>query len=225
VEGLADVGLVDELQRLRRRHRGKRDRERPEQPGEAARQQPQRAGDRVLAGAHGVRAEDDRRPKQRDLDVGVLGGGLEQEPLDLGLLAGVEEPFRAAGRPVLSHPDRVVGVEAVGGDRGGTDEAPHARARGGVERVHRPLDVDRAQRRVRGVAVDRGRKMGDRLSSHEALGQRVAVADIATAVDELEPAVMRRVEGPPRDADDGGRTVGRRRAIADPWESSLSAMT
>jgi hypothetical protein len=67
--------------------------------------------------------------------------------------------------------------------------------------------------------------MGDRLSSHEALGQRVAVADIATAVDELEPAVMRRVEGPPRDADDGGRTVGRRRAIADPWESSLSAMT
>src|SRR3712207_7980179 len=56
--------------------------------------------------------------------------------------------FRSrADRPVLGHPDRVVLVEPVGGDRRRVHEALGSRGGRRAERVERPLDVDLADRK------------------------------------------------------------------------------
>ena len=193
--------FVDELHR----EIGNRDRDGHGQPvGEAERalgERRQRGGQRLLR-ADGVRPEDDRRAEQIQRETRIGVGLLAQQLLELGLLLRVEQPGGRPHRPVLGHPDRVVGVEAVGRDRRRVHEAVGAGAGGRPERVQRSLDVDLADRLAGRGPGDHEREMHDDVRAGERLAERVGVPDVAAPVIQLAPPVLGRVEGAPRDPDD-----------------------
>ena len=161
----------------------------------------QRRRERVL-GADCVRPEDDRRSEQIQGDRRIRVGLLSQQLLELGLLLRVEQPSGRAGRPLLGHPDRIVGMKAVGGDRRGVHEPLGAGVGGRTECVHRALDVDRADRLAGRGARDHEREMDDDVCSLERLAELVAIANVALAIGHLAPPVLGRVERAPRDSDD-----------------------
>ena len=167
----------------------------------ALRKRGQRLGQHVLA-ADGVRSEHDRRSQQVQGKRRVGVGLLAQEPLELGLLLRVEQPGRRAGRPVLGHPDRVVAMKTVGGDRRGVHEPGGAGGGCGAEHVQRAVDVDRADRLAGRRAGDHEREVDDHVRSFERLPERVGLAHVALAVLHLAPAVLGRVERAAGDSDD-----------------------
>jgi hypothetical protein len=132
-----------------------------------------------------------------------LAGRLgSQQMLELVLLLRVEQPGRGPDRPLLGHPDRVVGVEAVGRHRGGVDEPARAGRGRGPEGVQRALDVDRPEfLRGRGPGDQEGQVHHD-VGPVEGVAQGLRVADVAAAVLHLRPAEPVRVERAPGDADD-----------------------
>ena len=199
--------LVDELDREVRHGDGNRDRARAKRAHRGRADLAQPLGQQVL-GPHRVRAEDDRRAQQVEVELGSRGL-LGQGVLDLGLLLRVEEVVRGAGRPFLGHPDRVVAMKAVGGDRGRVDEPLRPGGRRRAHRVQRALDVDLADRLPRPPADDDEGEVDDDVAARERLGQRVLVADVAAAVVELRPAVLGGVEGTARDPDDPGDALVR----------------
>jgi len=80
-------------------------------------------------------------------DVDVRGGAREdvaQRPLELGLLRGVIVVVGGARGEVLGEPGGIVGVKAVGGDRGGVDQSPRPGGDGGLEDVARAFQIDAA---------------------------------------------------------------------------------
>ena len=83
-------------------------------------------GDDIL-GADGMRSEDDRWAQEVDPEPGVAGGLSLEQPFDLCFLLGVEQVRGRPCRPVFGHPNRVVAMEPVGGDRRGIHESPGAR--------------------------------------------------------------------------------------------------
>ena len=66
-------------------------------------------------------AGDDAGPEDVGLGVGA-GDAVVEDALELGLVGRVVEALAAARRDVLGQRLRVVGVEAVGGDRRRVDE-------------------------------------------------------------------------------------------------------
>jgi hypothetical protein len=137
-----------------------------------------------------VRAEHDRRAQQVEPQLGVRGGFLGQQALDLGLLLRVEQVRGRADRPVLGHRHRVVAVKAVRRDRRGVDEALRPRGGRRAECVQRPLDVDRADRLAARRAGDHERQVHDHVGAGERLLERIGVAHVALAVGHLRPAVL-----------------------------------
>ena len=127
--------------------------------------------------------------------------GLEQV-LEFGLLLRVEQPGGRAHRPLLGHPDRVVGVEAVGRHRGGVDEPARSGLRRGPEGVQRAVDVDRPDRLGGRAPGDQERQVHHHVGARERVKQGRFVTDVAAAVLQLGPAVGGRVERAPGDADD-----------------------
>ena len=89
-----------------------------------------------------VRAEHDARTHDRHRALRMLGGPELAEPVGLGLVARVGEVGLTAQDPVLADRLGVVGPGAVRGGRGGDEHVLRPRARGGVERVERAVDVD-----------------------------------------------------------------------------------
>ena len=141
-----------------------------------------------------MRPEHDGRAQQvQGGSVGRRGPGLQQvfEP---GLLLGIEQPGRGAGRPVLGHSDGVVPVEAVSGHRGRVDEAARAHRRGGVEGVERAVDVDRLYGLTGRGAGHLERQVHHDVSMAKRVTQHLSVADVAAQVLRLRPAVRCGVE-------------------------------
>src|SRR3954453_20261227 len=124
-----------------------------------------------------------------------------QECLELGLLLRVEQPLRRPRRPVLGHPYRVVGVEAVRRDRRRIDEPLDAGRGGRAEDVEGALDVDGAGGLLV-AADDQEGEVYDDVGAGEGFLQRRLVPDVAAAVLHLRPAMLAGVERPAGDAHD-----------------------
>lgn len=108
----------------------------------------------------------------------------------------------AAGGHVLGERLGVVGVEPVGRDRGGVDEALHARPGRGGEDVARSLQVDPTTL-LRAAHDDESQ-----VHHHVGLGHQVVdgllVEHVALAVCHLVPAALGGVEGSPGQSQDPG---------------------
>jgi hypothetical protein len=127
--------------------------------------------------------------------------------LEFGLLLRVEQSGSGAHRPLLGHPDRIVGMEAVGRHRGGVDEPARSDLRRGPEGVQRAADVDRADRLGGCAPGDQERQVHHHIGARERVKQGRFVADVAAAVLQLGPAVGGRVERAPGDAHDPRHAV------------------
>ena len=197
---------MHELQGQRGHQHRHRHREAADAPGQAAAERRERAGQQALR-AHRVRAQHDGRPQQVQGEPrGPVRLGLQQA-LELGFLLRVEQPRRRPHRPLLGHPDRVVGVEAVGRHRGGIDETARAGRGRGPEGVQRAGDVDRPDHlRRRGPGHQEG-QVHHHVGTVERIPQRIGVADIPAPVLHLRPAVRGRIERAPGDAHDPGHPV------------------
>ena len=193
--------LVDELDGHGRRDH--RERHPSPQAAEPAQKRCEPRGDDLL-GAHRMGSEDDRRAQEVEPDPGMGGGLLGESPLDLGLLLGVEQVGGRPRGPAFGHPDRVVAVEPVGGDRRGVHESPGARRGRRPERVEGALDIDLPDRLSRRRSRDHEREVDDDVGALEGLLQRCAIADVALSVGQLRPAMRVRVERPAGDPDDPG---------------------
>jgi hypothetical protein len=112
-----------------------------------------------------------------------------------------------AWRDVLGEQGRVVGVEAVGGDRGGIDETLRPGIPCGSERVQGASHVDLADGLCRRVAGDHEGEVNDDVRAGEALSQRDRVAHVPLPVFHLGPPMVARVKRTPRDADDPAHTL------------------
>ena len=143
----------------------------------------------------------DGRSRYRASPADRVGLGLQQA-LELRLLLGVEQPGGGPHRPLLGHPDRIVGVEAVGRHRGGIDEAAGAGRGRGPEGVQRAVDVDRPDRLARRGPGHQERQVNHHVGTGERVPQRIGVADVPAPVLHLRPAVRGRLERAPGDAHD-----------------------
>jgi hypothetical protein len=145
--------------------------------------------------------------QQIDAEPGVPRRLLVEEVLQFGLLLRVEQSSGGPDRPVLGHGDGVVGMEAVGGDRRGVDEAPRANRRGGADGVQGALDVDGADGGTGSRACDQEREVDDHIGTLERLLEAGGIADVAPPVLHLGPAVVGGVERAPGDPNH----------VSDPW--------
>ena len=101
---------------------------------------------------------------------------------------------------VLGHADRVVAVEAVGGDRRRVDEPADTGGGRCPEDVAGALDVD-GPRDLGTAADDHERQVHDDVRFGEGLLEAVRIADVTLVVGHLRPAVLVGVErtaAPPR---------------------------
>ncbi len=201
LEGLAHVVLVHQLEQEVRHRSGDAHGQRGQGPTGGTHQRREQRRD-VGLGPDGVRPDHDRRPQQVQVEPGQVGHLLGDAGLELGLLLGVEQVGRRAGRPVLVHAQRVVGVEAVRRDRRGVHEPPRPGRARGAEGVDGAVDVDLAGDLARRGAGDEEGEVDDHVGPVEGLLEGGAVADVAAPVLHLRPAVLGRVERAAGDADD-----------------------
>ena len=127
-------------------------------------------------------AGDDAGAEHVGLGAGA-GDRIVEDPLELGLVRRVVEALGAARRHVLGQRLRVVGVEPVGGDRRGVDEALRPGADRRLEDVAPALGVDPV--RLVGVAEDDEREVDDDVGAGDERVDGVAVEDVAALVGDL----------------------------------------